>query len=56
MTAGASFVTFLSTPFFLAVPAVARRSSLLDAAMLPIAGIATTVLSAKGRFGAASGV
>jgi hypothetical protein len=51
----ASFVTFLSTPFFLAVPAVARRSSLLGRAMLPIAGIANTVLSAK-AFGAASGV
>jgi hypothetical protein len=50
-----SFLTFLSTPFFLAVPAVARRSSLAGRAMLPIVGIANTVLSAK-AFGAASGV
>jgi len=52
---GASLVTFLSTPFFLAVPAVARRSSLAGRAMLPIVGIANTVLSAK-AFGVASGV
>lgn len=51
----ASFLTFLSTPFFLAIPWIARRSSLLGRAMLPMVGIANTVLSAK-AFGAASGV
>jgi hypothetical protein len=50
-----SFLTFLSTPFFLAVPAVARRSSLAGRAMLPIVGIANTILSVK-AFGSASGV
>jgi hypothetical protein len=50
-----SFLTFLSTPFFLVVPAVARRSSLAGRAMLPIVGIANTILSVK-AFGAASGV
>ena len=47
--------TFLSTPFFLAVPAVARRNPLAGRALLPLAGFANTVLSAK-AFGAASGV
>lgn len=50
-----TFFTFLSTPFFLAVPAVARHSTLAGRALLPIAGIANTVLSAK-VFGQASGV
>jgi hypothetical protein len=50
-----SFLTFLSTPFFLAVPLIARRSSLAGRAMLPIVGVANTILSAK-AFGAASGV
>ena len=52
---GVSFLTFLSTPFFVAVPAVARRHSLLGRALLPATGIANTILSAK-AFGAASGV
>ena len=47
--------TFLSTPFFLAVPAVARWNSLAGRALLPLAGIANTVLSAK-VFGVGSGV
>lgn len=47
--------TFLSTPFFLAVPAIARRYSRAGRALLPIAGMANTVLSAR-VFGAASGV
>jgi hypothetical protein len=51
----ASFLTFLSTPFFLAIPAVARRSSLAGRAMLPIVGVANTVLSIK-AFGYDSGV
>jgi hypothetical protein len=50
-----TFFTFLSTPFFLAVPAVARRSPTAGRALLPLAGIANTVLSAK-VFGQASGV
>ena len=52
---GVSFLTFLSTPFFAAVPWVARRRSRLGRALLPIAGIANAVLSAK-AFGEASGV
>ena len=50
-----SYFTFLSTPFFLAVPAVARRNSLAGRALLPIAGIGNTVLCTK-LFGEASGV
>jgi hypothetical protein len=52
---GVSFLTLLSTPFFAAVPAVTRRHSLLGRALLPLTGIANTVLSAK-AFGEASGV
>ena len=52
---GVSALAFLSTPFFLAVPAVARRSSLAGRALLPLAGVANTLLSAK-AFGTASGV
>jgi hypothetical protein len=51
----ASLLTFLSTPFFVAVPWVARCSSLAGRAMLPIIGIANTIWSAK-AFGAPSGV
>jgi hypothetical protein len=47
--------TLLSTPFFLAVPAVARRSSMAGRALLPVAGMANTILSAE-MFGQASGV
>ncbi len=50
-----SFLTFLSTPFFVAVPAMGRRHSLLGRALLPVTGIANTILSAK-AFGEASGV
>jgi hypothetical protein len=50
-----SFLTFLSTPFFVAVPAVARRNSPAGRALLPLAGIGNTVLSVK-LFGEASGV
>jgi len=52
---GVSFFTFLSTPFFLAVPWVARRHSIAGRALLPLAGLANTALSTK-LFGAASGV
>ena len=50
-----SFLTFLSTPFFLAVPAVGRRFPIAGRAMLPIVGVANTFLSAK-AFGVSSGV
>ena len=50
-----TFYTFLSTPFFLAVPALARVNSRVGRALLPLAGIGNTVLSAK-VFGVASGV
>ena len=52
---GPSAGTFLSTPFFLAVPALCRRNTLLGRALLPLAGIANTLLCAK-VFGVASGV
>lgn len=52
---GPTFLTFLSTPFFLMVPALSRRSTRAGRALLPLAGIANTVLSAK-AFGLASGV
>ena len=47
--------TFLSTPLFLAVPAVARRHAMAGRAMLVVAGVANVLLSAK-ALGAASGV
>ena len=52
---GASYVTLLSTPFFLAVPAITRLSSLAGRAMLPLVGIVNTLASAQ-ALGAASGV
>lgn len=48
-------LTFLSTPFFLAVPALARVSPLAGRALLPLAGIANTVLCAR-LLGTASAV
>lgn len=53
--AGSVCWTFLSTPFFLAVPLVARRSATAGRILLPVTGITNTVLSAK-AFGTASGV
>jgi hypothetical protein len=50
-----TFLTFLSTPFFVSVPAVSRRSSLLGRALLPLTGLGNVIVSAK-AFGAASGV
>jgi hypothetical protein len=47
--------TFLSTPFFASVPIVARRHPLAGRALLPAAGIANGMLSAK-VFGVASDV
>jgi hypothetical protein len=51
---GASLATFLSTPLFLAVPAVGRWSSFAGRAMLPVVGILNTLASAQ-FLGAASG-
>lgn len=51
----AAWFTFLSTPFFLAVPAVSRRNGAAGRALLPLAGIGNTVLSAW-LFGTASAV
>lgn len=50
-----SYVTFLSTPLFAAVPAVMRRSSRLGRALLLVAGIGNTLLC-RAAFGADSGV
>ena len=50
-----AWLTLLSTPFFLMVPVIARRNSLWGRAMLPIAGVANTVLCVK-LFGVASAV
>jgi hypothetical protein len=50
-----SLLTLLSTPLFLVVPAVSRRHPLAGRALLPLAGVANTLLCAK-LFGAASGV
>lgn len=50
-----AWFTFLSTPFFLAVPAVARWNGIAGRALLPLAGIGNTVLSAW-LFGTASAV
>jgi hypothetical protein len=50
-----TLLTFLSTPFFLAIPAISRRSPIFGRALLPLTGLANVVVSAK-AFGAASGV
>ena len=50
-----SLLTFLSTPFFLAVPAVARRHPLAARVLLPMTGIGNGILSTK-VFGVGSGV
>lgn len=50
-----SYVTFLSTPLFAAVPAVMRRSSLSGRSLLLAAGIGNTLLC-RAAFGASSGV
>lgn len=50
-----SYFTFLSTPFFLAVPALSRRNTLAGRALLPLAGMGNTILCA-GLFGVQSAV
>jgi len=51
----AAWFTFLSTPLFVAVPAVARWNDTAGRALLPLAGIGNTVLSAW-LFGVTSAV
>lgn len=50
-----SYVTFLSTPFFAAVPAVMWRNALFGRSLLLAAGIGNTLLC-RAAFGPASGV
>jgi hypothetical protein len=50
-----AWLTLLTTPFFAAIPAVTRRHSLAGRAMLPVVGVANTMLAAK-LFGVASAV
>jgi hypothetical protein len=50
-----TYYTFLSTPFFLAVPWLSRHSTIAGRALLPLAGIGNTVLCAK-LFGVQSAV
>ena len=50
-----SFLTFFSTPFFLAVPAVAKRHPLAARVMLALTGVANGIVSTK-AFGVGSGV
>lgn len=50
-----AYFTFLSTPFFLAVPALARRNTMAGRALLPLAGIGNGVMCAQ-LFGVQSGV
>ncbi|TPN81854.1 hypothetical protein FJ987_19510 [Mesorhizobium sp. CU2] len=50
-----SFLTFFSTPFFLAVPAIAKRHPLAARILLPLTGIANGIVSTK-AFGVGSGV
>jgi hypothetical protein len=42
-----SLLTLLSTPFFALVPLVARRSSLAGRVMLPLVGVANTLVCVK---------
>jgi hypothetical protein len=50
-----SLLTWFSTPLFLAVPAVARRSSLAGRALLCVAGLGNTAISNL-ALGGASGI
>jgi hypothetical protein len=50
-----TLLTFISTPFFLAIPAISRRLPVFGRVLLPLTGLANVVVSAK-AFGAASGV
>lgn len=50
-----SYITFLSTPFFAAVPAVMRCSASIGRSLLLVAGIGNTLLC-RAAFGPGSGV
>jgi hypothetical protein len=50
-----TLLTFLSAPFFLAIPAISRRFPVFGRALLPLTGLANVVVSMK-AFGVASGV
>ncbi|RYE29444.1 MAG: hypothetical protein EOP23_21445, partial [Hyphomicrobiales bacterium] len=50
-----SYLTFLSTPLFAAVPVVMRRNPVLGRTLLIVAGIGNTLLC-RAAFGAGSGV
>lgn len=50
-----SLLTFLSTPFFIAVPAVAKQHPLAARILLPLTGIGNGIVSTK-AFGVGSGV
>lgn len=50
-----SLLTFLSTPFFAVIPALSRKHPTVSRAMVPLVGMANTIISAK-AFGVASGV
>lgn len=50
-----AWLTFLSTPFFAAVPAAMRRSTALGRSLLLVAGIGNTLLC-RAAFGPGSGV
>lgn len=50
-----TYYTFLSTPFFMAVPWLSRRNTIAGRALLPLAGIGNTILCAK-LFGVQSAV
>ncbi|TYR30643.1 hypothetical protein FY036_18205 [Mesorhizobium microcysteis] len=50
-----AYYTFLSTPFFLAVPALARRNTMAGRALLPLTGIGNGIMCAQ-LFGVQSGV
>lgn len=54
-TAWPAWLTLLTTPFFLVVPALAKRWSLAGRALLPLIGTLNTVLSVK-LLGTGSGV
>ena len=50
-----SFLTLLSTPFFLAVPFASRRSSIAGRALLVLTGIGNAIVSTK-AFGVEAGI
>ncbi|MET0219839.1 MAG: hypothetical protein ABW213_04195 [Tardiphaga sp.] len=50
-----AWITLITTPFFAAVPAIARRNSLAGRAMLPLIGTANGILAVK-LIGADTGV